>query len=101
MKNLELYITSLLDGVVDNYEVRNKNGILIITLIVDMSYRSDLMDLLPTIRDMGKSTIRRRLQMFLPDNLYDITVKIIKPNVQQIETSNIILPISCTQSNKG
>jgi len=101
MKNLELYITSLLDGVADNYEVHNENGVYVITIVVDMSYREDLMDFLPLIRDMGRSAIRRRLETFLPNNLYHITAKVIEPNVQQTEKSNIILPISCTQTNQG
>lgn len=85
MKNLELYITSLLEGVADNYEVRNENGVYIITLVVDMSYRGDLMDFVPLIRDIGRSAIRRKLETFLPDNLYHITAKVIEPNVQQTE----------------
>ncbi len=85
MKNLELYITSLLDGVADNYEVHNENGVYVITLVVDMSYREDLMNFLPLIRDMGRMAIRRRLETFLPDNLYHITAKVIEPNVQQTE----------------
>ena len=85
MKNLEPYISSLLDGVVDNYEVHNENGVYVITIVVDMSYREDLMDFLPLIRDMGRSAIRRMLETFLPDNLYHITAKVIEPNVQQTE----------------
>ncbi len=85
MKNLELYITSLLDGVADNYEVHNENGVYVITLVVDMSYREDFMDLLPLIRDMGRMAIKRRLETFLPNNLYHITDKVIEPNVQQTE----------------
>ncbi len=85
MKNLELYITSLLDGVADNYEVHNENGVYVITLVVDMSYREDLMNFLPLIRDMGRMAIKRRLETFLPDNFYHITAKVIEPNVQQTE----------------
>ncbi len=85
MKNLELYITSLLDGVADNYEVHNENGVYVITLVVDMSYREEFMNFLPLIRDIGRSAIRRRLETFLPNNLYHITAKVIEPNVQQTE----------------
>ncbi len=85
MKNLELYITSLLDGVTDNYEVHNENGVYVITLVVDMSYREEFMNFLPLIRDIGRSAIRRRLETFLPNNLYHITAKVIEPNVQQTE----------------
>jgi hypothetical protein len=78
MKDLTKYIDTLLEGVVDNYEVEFKDEVYNVTLIVDITNRGGhLKSIVPMLCLIGVNGIVGTLKRYLPDDLYTVTHKVI------------------------
>ena len=74
------YVQMILEGSADNYEVEFKDEVYNVTLIVDMTDRGHLTNIIPLLCTLGVSGIISTLKRYLPDDIYTVTHKVIDQN---------------------
>lgn len=78
MVDLKGYIDSLVEGNVDNYEINLKNGVYVVTVILDLSDRSSPIHLVADILAMARrDMVRTILSSYLPRNLFAVDHKVV------------------------
>lgn len=87
MEVLKEYITMLVEGFVDNYEVDFKDEVYNITLIVDMTDRGHLTGLEPLLCKTGKSELERLVKRYLPDGLCTVSTKVVNRSMKEVNIS--------------
>lgn len=78
MVDLKGYIDSLVEGSVDNYEINFKDGVYVVTVILDISDRSSPNHLVVDILAMSRrDMVRTILSTYLPRNLFAVDHKVV------------------------
>jgi hypothetical protein len=96
MKDLTKYIDSLVEGNVDNYEINFKDGVYVVTIIIDISNRTYPEYLLVEMLGMSRRDIVRRiLSRYLPKNLFSVDHKVVgqEINVKLTYPDDIRIPV--------
>jgi hypothetical protein len=78
MKDLTKYIDSLVEGNVDNYEINFKDGVYVVTIIIDISNRTYPEYLLVEMLGVSRrDRARKMLSRYLPKNLFAVDHKVV------------------------
>jgi hypothetical protein len=96
MVDLKEYIDSLVEGNVDNYEINFKDGVYVVTIIIDISNRTYPEYLLVEMLGMSRRDIvRRMLSRYLPKNLFAVDHKVVgqEINVKLTYPDDIRIPV--------
>jgi hypothetical protein len=95
MKDLTKYIDSLVEGNVDNYEINFKDGVYVVTIIIDISNKTYPNSFIVEMLGMSRRDIVRRiLSRYLPKNLFAVDHKVVgqEINVKLTYPDDIRIP---------
>jgi hypothetical protein len=95
MKDLTKYIDSLVEGNVDNYEINFKDGVYVVTIIIDISDKTYPEYLLVEMLGVSRrDRARKMLSRYLPKNLFAVDHKVVgqEINVKLTYPDDIRIP---------
>jgi hypothetical protein len=96
MVDLKEYIDSLVEGNVDNYEINFKDGVYVVTIIIDISNRTYPEYLLVEMLGVSRrDRARKMLSRYLPKNLFAVDHKVVgqEINVKLTYPDDIRIPV--------